>query len=184
MADGRVQAVHALALGDLDADGNPDLVVGQSGGPLRAWLGEPDGTGSFLPADGVISPVVLDVARMQLADIDGDFDPDLIVAVTGGPLRLYVDRQGLLEDQTFVRFVDTVPVATAIAVGGWDPGCEPDVVVAGATVTESRRGQPGGALEIDGMGPGASDAVMIDIDDDGDLDALIATPEGVRWLAR
>jgi len=30
----------------------------------------------------------------------------------------------------------------------------------------------------------ANDVVMIDLDEDGDLDAVIATPEGVRWLAR
>ena len=37
---------------------------------------------------------------------------------------------------------------------------------------------------LDGEGPAGSDVVMIDIDDDGDLDALVATPEGVQWLAR
>ncbi|MBA2542487.1 MAG: hypothetical protein H0V17_22790, partial [Deltaproteobacteria bacterium] len=91
--------------------------------------------------------------------------------------------EGLLEDQTFVRFPDSVPTARAIAIGGWDPGCEPDVVIAG-DATETRRGVPGGALELDGAGPPGSDVVMLDLDDDGDLDAVIATPEGARWLAR
>ncbi len=180
--EGRVQSIRALALGDLDGDGNPDLVVGQAGDPLRAWLGEPGGTGSFLAADAVISPVPLQVTRMQLADVDGDFDPDLVVAVDGAPLRLYVDRAGLLEDQTFVRIADP-PIAAAIAIGGWDGGCEPDAVIAGAD-TQSRRGEPGGALEVDGAGPPAGDALMIDIDHDGDLDVLLATAEGVQWLAR
>jgi hypothetical protein len=56
-------------------------------------------------------------------------------------------------------------------------------VIAGAA-TETRRGLPGGALEVDGAGPAGTDAVMVDLDDDGDLDAVIATPEGARWLAR
>ena len=181
-ADGRVQAIRALGVADLDGDGNPDLVVGQAGDPLRAWLGDSGGSGSLFAADAVISPVPLDVARFTIADVDGDFDPDLAVAVAGAPLHLYVNREGLLEEQTFPRFGEP-PIASAIAIGGWDPGCEPDVVIAGAT-TESRRGLPGGALEIDGDGPAGGDVVMVDLDDDGDTDALIATPEGVRWLAR
>jgi hypothetical protein len=181
-SEGRVVDVTALALGDLDGDGNPDLVVGQGGEPLRAWLGEPAGTGFFLAADAVITPIPTVVTRLQLADVDGDFDPDLAVAVAAAPLKLFVNREGLLEDQTFPRFGE-VPVANAIAIGGWDPGCEPDLIVAG-DVTETRRGLPGGMLEIDGDGPAGTDAVMVDLDDDGDLDVVIATEEGARWLAR
>jgi hypothetical protein len=181
--DGRVQSITALALGDLDGDGNPDLVVGQAGDPLRAWLGEPGGTGSFLPADAVISPIPANVTRLSLADIDGDFDPDLAVSIAGGPLRIFIDREGLLEDQTFPR-LGTVPEASAIAIGGWDLGCEPDVVIASAGGTETRRGLPGGGLEIDGTATPASDVVMVDLDDDGILDAVISTAGGVRWLAR
>ncbi len=181
-SDGLVQSIRALAVADLDGDGNPDLVVGQAGDPLRAWLGDSGGSGSLFAADAVISPVPLDVARFTLADVDGDFDPDLAVAVVGAPLHLYVNREGLLEEQTFPRLGEP-PIAAAIAIGGWDPGCEPDVVIAG-DATESRRGLPGGALEVDGEGPAGGDVVMVDLDDDGDLDALIATPEGVRWLAR
>jgi hypothetical protein len=32
--------------------------------------------------------------------------------------------------------------------------------------------------------PASTDVIMFDIDDDGDLDALFATPQGVQWLAR
>jgi hypothetical protein len=32
--------------------------------------------------------------------------------------------------------------------------------------------------------PPATDAVLVDVDDDGDLDAILATPQGVVWLAR
>ena len=181
---GLVTAVRALALGDLDGDGNPDLVVGQGGGPLAAWLGEPGGTGSFLPSDGVVPAVPLDVRRLELADIDGDFDPDLVVAVANAPVRLYVTRAGRLEDQSFVRLPQPAPVASAAAIGGWDAGCEPDLVIAGDAESAALRGLPTGELAREAAAPAAGDVVLVDLDDDGDLDAVLATPEGVVWLAR
>ncbi|MBA3463239.1 MAG: VCBS repeat-containing protein [Deltaproteobacteria bacterium] len=183
-ANGRVSAVSALALGDLDGDGNPELVVGQAAAPLVAWLGDPGGTGSFVPADAAVPRVPLDVARLVLADADGDFDPDLVVSVKGGAMRLYVDREGRLEDQSFVRLPQPAPMASAVAVGGWDDGCEPDAIVASAAGGLSLRGSPTGVLVRESSAPAGTDAAFADIDDDGDLDALIAGAQGVTWLAR
>ncbi len=172
-----VTDLAALAAGDLDGDGHPDLVAGQHGGPLAAWLGS---AGAFQEAPAIVPAVMLDVARLALVDADGDFDPDLVVAVAGAPLRLYVDRDGLLEDQSFVRLMPSPPVTTAFAIGGWDAGCEPDLLVDGATWS----GQPGGAFSREGDAPRATDIVLVDLDDDGDLDAVLATADGVTWLAR
>ncbi len=181
---GRVTAVSALALGDLDGDGNPELVVGQASAPLAAWLGEPGGTGSFLPAEAAVPPVPLDVTRLVLADADGDFDPDLAVIVKGAPMRLYVDRDGRLEDQSFVRLPQPAPLASAIAIGGWDEGCEPDAIVASAAGGPSLRGTATSTFASEGSAPPGTDVVLADVDDDGDLDALIAGAAGVVWLAR
>ena len=181
-AAGRVTAVRAVALGDLDGDGVPDLVVGQAGGPLEAWLGQAGG--AFLPADAAVPAVPLDVARLTLVDADGDFDPDLVVAVRGAAMRLYVDRDGRLEDQSFVRLPQPAPVANAVAVAGWDDGCEPDAVVASDAGGLELSGTPCGALASEGTAPSASYVVMVDLDGDGAVDAVLATPGGVVWLAR
>ena len=176
-APASLTSLAALATGDLDGDGHPDLVAGQHGGPLAAWLGT---GGAFAQAPAIVPPVMLDVARLALVDADGDFDPDLAVAVAGAPLRLYIDREGLLEDQSFVRLMPAPPVTTAFAFGGWDDGCEPDLVAGGATW----HGQPTGAFAREGDAPAATDVVLVDLDDDGDLDAIYATSEGALWLAR
>lgn len=181
---GRLTSVTALAVGDLDGDGNPDLVVGQAGAPLRAWLGEPSGTGTFLAAEAAVPPVPLDVVRLALADADGDFDPDLAVAIGGAPMRLYVDREGRLEDQSFIRLPQPPPTAHAIALAGWDGGCEPDAVIASDAGAAALRGTPTGTFSVDASIPAATDVVLADIDDDGDLDALLSGAEGVTWLAR
>ncbi len=180
---GRVSSISALALGDLDGDGNPDLVVGQAGDPLTAWLGEPGGTGSFRPNDAVVPPVPLVITRLVLADADGDFAPDLAVSVKGGPLRLYIDRDGKLEDQSYVRLPPGLPVVSAIAFGGWDETCAPDAVIASVAGGTTLRGKTD-AFEVEGPAPAATDVVMTDLDDDGDLDAVLAGSDGVRWLAR
>ncbi|MEO6774957.1 MAG: VCBS repeat-containing protein [Kofleriaceae bacterium] len=178
---GHVSSVSALALGDVDGDGSPDLVVGQAGAPLAAWLG---GTGMLSFSTSIVPPVALAVESLAFGDADGDYDPDLAVAVTGAAMRLYIDRDGHLEDQSFVRLPQPAPVAHAIAFGGWDDGCEPDAVVAADAGAATLRGQPTGVFAAAEPAPPASDVVMTDIDDDGDLDAVLATDQGVVWLAR
>ena len=183
-AMGLVSAISALALGDVDGDGIPDLVVGQAGAPLEGWVGT--GGGAFTPASALVPPVTLDVERLALVDADGDLDPDLAVAVRGGPMKLYIDRDGLLEDQTFVRVpAPGAPVVHAIAIGGWDDQCGPDAVLASDAGAPTWRGQPDGTFAAETTtAPIATDVVMVDIDDDGDLDAVLATAQGVQWLAR
>ena len=182
-ANGRVTSVRALALGDVNVDGNADLIVGQNRAPMTAWLGGTSGL--FEENDGVVPPVPLDVLSLSLADADGDedLDPDLAVSVRGAPMRLYIDREGQLEDQSFVRLPQPAPIASAIALAGWDAGrCEPDALIAG-TESFALHGEPD-AFSVEAMLDAANDVVMIDLDEDGDLDAILATPEGVRWLAR
>jgi len=178
---GRVSAVTALAFGDVDGDGYPDLVVGQDGAPLEAWLG--DG-GTLLPATSIVPPVTLAVESLAFVDADGDFDPDLAVAIKGEAMRLYIDRDGHLEDQSFVRLPQPAPIAHAIAIGGWDDGCAPDAVIAADAGAPTLAGQPEGVFAAAEDAPPATDVIMVDIDDDGDLDAILASDQGVTWLAR
>jgi hypothetical protein len=179
-AGGRAAVISAVALGDVDNDGHADLVVGQAGPPLVAWLGT---GGRFEPNDAVIPAVPLDVERLTFTDADGDFMPDLAVAVRAMPMRLYVDRGGALEDQSFPRLPKPIPIARAIAFGGWDQGCEPDGVIAADAGAPTLTGVPG-KFEAGDAAPAATDVVMIDLDGNGSLDAVISTAEGAQWLAR
>jgi len=83
--------VGRVALGDLDGDGAPDLVLTSRGEPFRVWVN--DGRGRFsesgFVATGNASPF-----GPVLADLDGDGDLDLIIAgFADGPVEIWWNRR-------------------------------------------------------------------------------------------
>lgn len=67
----------SLAVGDLNADGKPDLVVVYSDNNLTVLLGNGDGT--FTPAVGPAVAVGANPAAVVIADFNGDHTLDLAV---------------------------------------------------------------------------------------------------------
>jgi hypothetical protein len=181
---GFVGSATSLAFGDLDGDRSVDVVVGQAAAPLRAFAGAPGGGGAFTGAPGILPDVAVDARSLRLADADGDGTPELWVAVAGEPARIYVDRAGTLENQSYVRLPQPTPEVNAFAVAGWDQDCAIDAVAAATGTGQLWRGDGNGALVDDGDAPGSTAAELLDLDDDGDLDLVVATAQGVVWLAR
>lgn len=90
--------------GDVDADGDLDIVLAEwgagnpqtnAGGRTRLYLN--DGQGTFSDATSTNMPDVL--ARwswdIELADVDGDFDLDVLVAVKSGTTSLLFRNDGV-----------------------------------------------------------------------------------------
>ena len=101
----------APALADLDADGDLDLVVGESGGELNYWRNEGDaGAPDFV----LVSDTWLeaDVGRRSFpvpVDWDGDGDLDLLVGSEGDGLQLFRNR-GSASTPDFVTEPETVDI--------------------------------------------------------------------------
>src|SRR5437868_3008984 len=130
----------AIAAADLDGDCDDDLVIVTDGAAPTVWIRDGQGFKDGGTIGGSIA------AAVALGDVDRDYDPDLAVSVKGAAMRLYIDRDGHLEDQSFVRLPQPAPIANAVAFGGWDDGCEPDAVIAADAGAATLHGQPTGAF--------------------------------------
>ncbi|HEY1009180.1 MAG TPA: VCBS repeat-containing protein [Daejeonella sp.] len=86
---------NGLAVGDVNADGLPDILVGNSGskGQDFLWLNNRRKPGSFTDATSSNLPQINDSTQdIKLADLDGDGDLDMIIGNEIPPNRLYVNN--------------------------------------------------------------------------------------------
>ncbi|MBN1538183.1 MAG: VCBS repeat-containing protein [Anaerolineales bacterium] len=85
-------ATRSLALGDVDGDGDLDLVTGNNSQVNRLYLNN----GTVNPFDGIsgsdISVDTQNTTSTLLGDVDGDGDLDVVVGNSGQPNRLYLNN--------------------------------------------------------------------------------------------
>jgi hypothetical protein len=109
---------NGLAVGDVNGDKRPDIVVGNSaekGGVARnfLWLGDPKRPGHFIDASKNLPTPAGDEAQgIALVDIDKDGDLDMVIANQTPTNRLLLnDGKGRFTDAT-ARLGSTVPTQT------------------------------------------------------------------------
>lgn len=165
---------QAVALGDLDGDGDLDAFIANIG-PDRVWLN--DGTARFTPTDQLLGDDYS--TSVALGDLDDDGDLDAVVGNGyNQPNRIW------LNDGT-AHFTDPGwPLGTSsthgVAIGpltGSAPGDKPDLFVANEGCNEVwwQWGTFGPVNSGQCLGYLYSQAVALgDLDGDGDLDAFIA----------
>ncbi len=116
---------HALAIGDVNGDGKPDLVVGDSfSSTVSVLLG--NGNGTFQPRQTFAAAYI--AFSLALGDVNGDGKPDIVVANENSTVSVLLGNgNGTFQaQQTFATGFESVAVAIADVNGDG----KPDLVVA------------------------------------------------------
>ncbi|HVS18129.1 MAG TPA: VCBS repeat-containing protein [Planctomycetota bacterium] len=168
-----------IAVGDVNSDGIPDAVYRDSSPPSQLRWAAGDGSGRFGP-DQPIAPMSNSLQQLELADMDGDGDLD-VLAVTIDSSQVHLgDGAG--------GFTALAPIALGrrIAVGDLNGDGTLDGLFLDGFNRTSALGVGGGALvpmPTSSVQVYADSLALGDIDLDGDLDVVVgATGEyGVQF---
>ena len=174
---------YSIALGDVDGDGDLDLVAGNRGQANRLYLN--DGAANpFIGVNGVdITTDARDTYSVALGDVDGDGDLDLVAGNYDQTSRLYLNN-GTADPFAGVSGVDITTDAdptTSVVLGDVDGDGDLDLVAGNLTERNRLYRNNGTASPFAGVSgadltPDSHETYSIalgDVDRDGDLDLVV-----------
>ena len=185
---------NGLDVGDVNGDGLPDIVVGNSGekGQNFLWLNNPESPGHFMDANATLPQVNDATQSINLADVDGDGDLDMLVGNEEPPNRLLINNGHGVFRERAEGFDLPVPLETRMVLA-FDADGDGDLDLVFSNLTSNGRkyekdpqmrilindGQGNFQDETKGRLPenrfSSYASNVIDFDGDGDLDLLVGT---------
>lgn len=173
----------AVALVDVDSDGDTDLFLADRGGGDQLWRNRSNGRTTTFDAGHLIADGLSDVDHVVTADLDGDGDRDVVVVSSQGNEILFSANEG---EGVFAEPVTlcTPDTPRFVATGDIDRDGDIDLMTVNRGRQTSWYENPGtttrngpnwteyaiGNVSLLDLG---ARGVLVDIDDDGDLDAIV-----------
>ncbi len=173
--DGALVSATTLEAADLDGDGHPDLVVGDTAADAVYWYA--DAGGGFAPRSTVCP--VADPVHVATGDADADGDLDVFALSNGGAIVLCENLGGGFAAPREVGDVGAPYQAWQLAVGDLDGDGDADLA-SGRWWFENLGG---GAFVGERLLDARTFSVALgDLDGDGDLDLLVHVGSEVGWM--
>ncbi|HMQ48964.1 MAG TPA: T9SS type A sorting domain-containing protein [Saprospiraceae bacterium] len=188
LVQGGLPTPNHISVGDIDGDGDLDLLSG--GFKLAIWHKNIDGQGNFSQHDTIYYGQTALIKSINTADFDSDGDLDVIIAIVGDKISWFenTDGQGHFGSE---QIVSTDLTWASYAIGA-DVDSDGDQDVIGASFTDGKirwyentngQGSFGPQHIITALAKGAETIQAADVDGDGDLDVLSSSvnDEKIAW---
>jgi len=163
-------SISDMGVGDMDRDGDMDIIVASTTPPFKVLVLRNDGKGSFPTTWTATLPGP--PGAMAIGDLDGDGGPDVAVVTQEGPLTILLNKGGgTLDRKDYTMAADR----TNLGLSDIDNDGDLDVLVvdrAQNTVTFMLNDGKGGLVydTFFFIGYNPTDVISLDVDRDGDQD--------------
>ena len=171
-----VQPTDVALWGDVDGDGDLDVVTVDYAGPVRVFR---NNRGYAFTNTVTISAMIGTAEPIQVAwgDVDGDFDLDVVAGGGSDTRAIYHNQNGAFTESLVGGLPADPDTSCAVAFGDIDGDGDLDLFTSGDSNNKVYRNDGASGFTEQTIGELAADSVLCDavwgdVDQDGDLDLL------------